>query len=120
ASCRWRPCATDIASWVLVIVLGKLRYGGREPCATRVANQQHGAWAGGRHGVEHVVDAEVPIRLERHSRGGGAVQGERRGRFADERSEHALVRILSDAVAAAEQQTTPSDVDVAVGVDVSL
>ena len=98
-----------------------LRNSSGKPHPTGVANQQHRTRAVGRYGrIECIVDLKITVRLERHTSRVGVVQRERGRRFADQRGEHALVGVLTDAAAAPQQQTATSDFDAAVRINVGL
>src|SRR3954462_9937914 len=82
----------------------------RRPESAGVADQQHRARA-------IVVDTEVAVGAERHAGGGGAALDEGGRRFTDEGGGDTLIGVLSDAVAAGQEQTAATDADPAVDVD---
>src|SRR5262249_42025267 len=68
-------------------------------------------WRGRR---QQVVDLEVTVRRERHTREVRVVLGEWGSRLADERREHAEIRGGAEAVAAGQEQATTPDANAAV------
>src|SRR6185436_574852 len=99
-----------------LLVVSQPRNPSREPDATGVANQEHGAWAVRWDRIQRIVDLKIAVRSERNAYG-GVVLDERSGGLADQCGEHALIGVLADAVAAGEEQAAPPDRDAAVDVD---
>jgi hypothetical protein len=104
----------DSASDLVVFALRDPRC---EPHAASVTDEEDGARTFGRHGRQRVVDTKVAVRLERH-RGRRAVLNEGRLRFTDQRGEHSLVGVRSNAVCARQEQAAASHSDAAGHVDV--
>src|SRR5262249_13930656 len=69
-----------------------------------------------RHGIQHIVDAKIAVRIECDAGARGAVLVERRNRFANQCCADALVRVLANRVAAREQQAAAAHADATVHV----
>jgi hypothetical protein len=102
------------------LVISELRNPGGEPRAiTAAANQKHRARAFRRRRIQRVVDAKIAIRFERNTREGCAALDKRSRGFTKHRGKDALVGVLPDGIAAGQEQTAPSDLNTAVGVEVA-
>src|SRR5207248_1278725 len=100
-------------------VIPELWNSGREPCAiAAAANQKHRAGAIRRHRVQRIVDSKIAARFERNTNSGGAALDKGSCGFTDQCREDALVGVLTDAIAAAQEQAATSDPETAVSVDV--